>query len=219
MNNQKIYDGVKTVNCEFGNNITIGEDSFLLNCKLGNFVQINRRNIIENVFLGDYSYTGANSVLKQAIVGKFCSISWNVSATGNVHNYEKISSHPFSQLKSFGIVESDTILDNKKINIGNDVWIAANVVILPGISIGDGAVIGGGSVVTKSVPPYAVVVGNPAKVIKYRFEDEIIDMLLQSKWWDFPQEIIRINRSLFQQKMSKDLAKELLMISAGFNNE
>ena len=215
MNSQKIYDGVKTVNCELGSNIIIGQDSFLLNCKLGNCVQINRRIIIENVILGDFSYTGANTVLKQAIIGKFCSISWNVSATGNVHNYERISSHPFSQLKSFGIVESDSFLESNKIIIGNDVWIAANAVILPGVKIGDGAVIGGGSVVTKNVPSYAIVVGNPARIIKYRFDDEIIDILLESKWWDFPREILIKYHSLFQKQMSKEIANELLEISKG----
>lgn len=215
MNNQKIYDGVKTVNCELGSNIVLGQDSYLFNCKLGNYVQINRRNIIENVILGDFSYTGANTVLKQAIIGKFCSISWNVSATGNLHDYERISSHPFSQLKSFGVVKSDSFIENDKINIGNDVWIAANAVILPGVMIGDGAVIGGGSVVTQNVPPYAIAVGNPARIIKFRFEDEIVNMLLESKWWDFSKDILINNHSLFQKKMSKEIANELLKISKG----
>lgn len=218
MNNQKIYDRVKTVNCVLGEQITIGEDSYLRNCQLGNFVQVNRRNILEGVVLGDCTYTGANTVIKHANIGKYCAISWNVSATGNVHDYSMISSHPFLRLKSFGVVEKDAPLESKIINIGNDVWIASNVVILPGVSIADGAIVGGGSVVTKDVPPYAIVVGNPAKVIKFRFDEDIISMLEQSRWWDFPNEIIVKNLPLFQEKMTKDIAEKVLKISIDRRN-
>lgn len=74
--------------------------------------------------------------------------------------------------------------------IGNDVWIGANAIILQGVTIGDGAIIAAGAVVTKDVPPYAIVGGVPAKVIKYRFSDEVILKLLQIKWWDKPEEWI-----------------------------
>lgn len=82
-------------------------------------------------------------------------------------------------------------MQTKQTRIGNDVWIGCNVVVLAGVSVGDGAVIGAGAVVTKDVPPYAVAVGNPAKVIKYRFRTEIIAGLLETRWWDLPVEEIK----------------------------
>ena len=77
--------------------------------------------------------------------------------------------------------------------IGNDVWIAAGAQVLHKVTVGDGAVIGGGAVVTKDVPPYAIVAGVPARIIKFRFDEKTIDELLDIKWWDWPEEIILAN--------------------------
>ena len=164
MNN--IFEGAKTIDCILGDNIVIGQDSFLRNCRLGDYVQINRRNILEDSAVGDCSYTGSNTVLKHVNIGCYCAISWNVSATGNMHDYSNASAHPFTRLKSFGFVDQNKGLEYETINIGNDVWIGANASILAGITINDGAIVGAGGVVTKDVPPYAIVVGNPAKIVK-----------------------------------------------------
>lgn len=91
-----------------------------------------------------------------------------------------------------------TLKVQKKVIIGNDVWIGSHALILGGVKIGDGAVIGAGAVVTKDVPPYAVVGGVPARIIKYRFSQEIIDKLLEIKWWNLPENILKENIKLFQ---------------------
>ena len=85
---------------------------------------------------------------------------------------------------------------NGDINIGNDVWIGAKATIMSGVNIGHGVVIGSGAVIAKDIPPYAIVVGNPGKVIKYRFTENQIKKLLQIKWWDWSQEKIRYNALL-----------------------
>ena len=89
------------------------------------------------------------------------------------------------------------------VTIGNNVWIADNVMILSGVSVGDGAVLGAGSIVTKDVPPYSVAVGSPARVIKKRFSEEIIEQLLEIQWWDWPEDKIRRNQKFFSTDFSK----------------
>ena len=215
MNMVKSYEGVIATHCDYGQNITIGEYSYLRDSVLGDYVQINRRNILDNAEIGTGTYTGANTVLKQVVVGKYCSISWNVSATGNLHNYRELASHPLSRLKSFGFVDENISLEYSRISIGNDVWIGANAVILPGLNIGDGAVIGAGAVVTKDVPPYSIVVGNPGKVIKYRFNDEIISLLMKAQWWNWSREIIKMNIDLFQSEITIETARRIAEISIG----
>ena len=218
-NNIKLYEGAKTINTEIDDNVTIGQDSFIINSKIGQHVQINRRNIIDNTTIGRYSYTGANSILKSTVIGSFCSISWNVSITGNKHEYKQLSTHPFWQLPSFGIVDENVPHKIDIIHLGNDVWVAANACIMPGVTIGDGAVIGAGSVVTKDVPPYAVMVGNPAQVLKKRFCDDWIERLLRIKWWDFPEKELKNNIMIFAGKVTEKTINSLEKISQKIGGE
>lgn len=213
MSNFKLYQGAKTIASAFGDNVVIGEDSFIEDSQLGSYVQLNRRNIVVASTIGDYTYTGANTIIKKTDIGKFCSISWNVSITGNKHDYNLISPHPFTHLRTFNFIDENSPLDSERVYIQNDVWLGMNSCVLPGIKIYSGSIIGAGSVVTKDVPPYAIVAGNPAKLIKYRFSDEIISDFLEVEWWNWPYEIIKKNMYLFKKTVDTDIAKELLNIS------
>ena len=217
--NYKLYDGAKVKDSSLGEQVVVGEDCFVEQSELHDYVQLNRRNFISHAILGSCTYTGVNTVIKHAEIGKYCSISWNVSITGNTHNYKTLSPHPLSHFPSFGFVEEVTPLENKTIKIGNDVWIGMNACVLPGVEIGDGAIIGAGSVVTKDVPAYAIVVGNPAKVIKYRFCDEVIDCLIQCQWWNWPKEVIAENIAFFQEELTIEQCKKMIAISEKVETE
>lgn len=120
-------------------------------------------------------------------IGSFCSIGTGVviMLDGN-HRMDWVTTYPFNVIFKEFRDFSGAPLVNGDIIIGNDVWIGMNALILPGVSIGDGAVIGAESVVTKSVEPYRIVAGNPARVVGKRFDEETIDRLLKIKWWNWP---------------------------------
>lgn len=186
-------------------------------CKLGNYCEIDGVNIIKNnVMMSDYStitnseidiYTsvGRNSRIFNSKIGKFCSISWNVTIGATSHPYSTISSHAFPYTPYAGNFVKEKIKNDVKTNIGNDVWIGCNSVIMPGINIGDGAVIGAGSVVTKDIEPYAIYGGVPAKLIKYRFDKETIKRLLEVKWWDKEISSIKENIRYFQNDLDDNI--------------
>jgi len=123
--------------------------------------------------------------------GNFCSIGPNVTVCidGN-HRIDTFSTFPFQTFPSTQNRHDWVAWGKETPTIGNDVWIGADVLLLSGASIGDGAVVAARSVVTKPVPPYAVVAGNPARVVKYRFDEATIRDLLELKWWDLPDEVI-----------------------------
>ncbi len=124
-------------------------------------------------------------------VGKFCSLAaGSVIVVDGNHRMDTFSTYPFRELFKWNECPP-TCCGKPAPKIGNDVWIGSNSTIYSGCDIGDGAVIAGNSVVTKSVPPYAVVGGNPARIIKYRFDEETIKILLKNKWWDLPLDVIR----------------------------
>jgi acetyltransferase-like isoleucine patch superfamily enzyme len=147
-----------------------------------------------NFDIGDYSY-GVPTVAysnsgASLIIGKFCSIGLHVEIyLGGNHHTEWISTYPFSHLSPLFRPEHRLIQGHPAtkgdVRIGNDVWIANKAVILSGVTIGDGAAIGCDALVTKDVPPYTIVAGNPAKEIKPRFPKPIIAKLLALRWWDW----------------------------------
>lgn len=126
-------------------------------------------------------------------IGSFCSIARGVNIyLGGNHHIEWVTTSPINQLchshKNIAVATT-----NGSVIIGNDVWIGADVTILSGVTVGDGVVIGTKSVISKSVPPYCVAVGNPARVVKTRFSEDNIKKLLQIKWWNWDDEKIQQN--------------------------
>lgn len=140
-----------------------------------------------------YSYIGRNSFVIDTKVGKFCSIGPGCNIGGTGHPLSWVSTSPVFHKwenilkKNFSRHEYDIF---SKTVIGNDVWIATNVMIKSGVKISDGAVIGMGAVITKDVGPYEIWAGNPAKMIRKRFSDEIIEKLIKTQWWNWEDSLI-----------------------------
>lgn len=166
--------------------------------------------LIVNSKIGYASYIGINSTIINTIVGKFSSIGPNVSIVRGQHpTHIFVSTHPafFSMRKQAGFTyTSEQLFEEFKysdeehkysVTIGNDVWVGDGTKIMEGIIIGDGAIVAAGAIVTKDVPSYAVVGGIPAKIIKYRVENEEIEFLLNLKWWDKNEEWIKENAKYF----------------------
>ena len=148
---------------------------------------------------GRHTYAGSNFFCllpQETSIGSFCSLGANVQLGHNDHPLQYLSSSSFFYLDALGWKSGDTVSHNEfwhpqPITIGNDVWIGNNVFIKNGITVGDGAVIGASSVVTKNVPPYAIVAGVPAKIIRFRFPDDIIARLQKTKWWELDDSILK----------------------------
>ncbi len=191
----------------------IGDFSRIRSSKLGEMVRIDRSNFIFHSNIGDYSYTGANDVIMHSEIGRFCSISWGVTIGPGEHDYKRITSHDFLYNDFYGIKNKEEKESynrfKKQCTIGNDVWIGTNATILRGVKIGDGAVIGANSIITKDIPPYAIAVGNPAKIVRFRFDDSVIKELLNLKWWDFSYEKIKRNFLSFNNLDIESVIKEL----------
>lgn len=172
--------------------------------RLGKNVVILERACLSNVCMGNFSYVGCDSMLGNVDVGNFCSIGPDVKIGLSRHPSRTfVSSYPaFYSNQNLGCPQSfrdDKIFDDSvpKTSIGNDVWIGSNVIIPGGVRIDTGAMVAAGSVVVNDVPPYAIVGGNPAKVIRLRFSDEQIEFLLASEWWNWPIDKISQNVEVF----------------------
>ncbi len=200
--------------CRFrGKNLLIGHMAKVINCHFGVYNTISPYASLSNVKFGDFSYVGKNSVLMNVTVGKFSCISSEVMCGLGKHpSRDFVSIHPifFSlQRQSQITFSSESHFDEyKPIDIGNDVWIGVRAIVCDGVKIGDGAIVGAGAVVTKDVPPYAVVGGVPAKILRYRFEAEDISYLAHFKWWDRDIQWLKENYLLFH-----DIKKMRLEIS------
>lgn len=172
-----------------------------------------------NIVVGDFTYFADTDFEKHVthhydfigdklIIGKFCQIGAGVEfvMNGANHQMNAVSTYPFYIFGSWdqSAPSKEDLPFKGDTVVGNDVWIGQNSTILPGVHIGDGAIIGLNSVVTRDVPPYTIVAGNPAKAVRKRFDDELIDLLLKLKWWDKSAEEIN---ALIPLLSCSDLAK------------
>ncbi len=169
---------------------------------------IARNVMIGNTHIGRNTYIGRDSYLPNCFIGRFCSISTNVKLVSDTHPSSVfVSTCPsfFSTLKQNGqtfVMENKfnerLRIDGYSLKVGNDVWIGANVIIKGGITIGDGAIVAMGAVVNNDVPPYAIVGGVPAKILKYRFTEKQIEQLESIQWWEKPDKWLQSHAVEFE---------------------
>lgn len=174
-----------------------------INCRFGQYNAIYDDVTLNNVSLGDLTYVSNGCRLHNATIGKFACIGQEVlCGLGRHPSRDFVSVHPifYSPMAQGSITfASETGFEEyKPIVIGNDVWIGARAIILDGVVIGNGAIVGAGAIVTSNVPPYAVVGGVPARIIRYRFTPEQIESLESSQWWNWDLALLRENYSLFR---------------------
>lgn len=176
---------------------TINENCQIKDSILEDYTEVGMMNRLENVTLGRYSYTGEFCILQNVVVKNFSNIAAMVRIGATDHPIERPTLHHFTyRRKMFGLAEEDDVEFFKQrasrvTTIGHDTWIGHGAIIKPGITLGNGCVVGSGAVVTKDVEPYSIVVGNPAKVLKYRFTPEQIESLEKIQWWDWSSELIQ----------------------------
>lgn len=187
--------GVVLSKSRIGNRSTIHANSRIGDSAIEDFVVINHNNNFSKSVIGRFSYIGAQGQIHATEIGSFCSIGPELICGYGEHPSDFVSSSPvfYSLSKQCGVTFTKESLfdEHKKSNIGNDVWIGARVFIRDGITIGDGAIVAVGSVVIKDVPPYAIVGGVPARIIKYRFSEEEIARLLELEWWNWDETRLR----------------------------
>ena len=156
---------------------------------------------LENVRIGNYTYISYNGIISNTSIGNCCSIGPNILCGWGIHPTNGISTAPMfystNHINGVSLAQATKIDERKCIKIGNDVFIGANVTILDGVTIGDGAIIGAGAVVSKDIPPYAIAVGSPIRIIRYRMTDEQIAAMLRIQWWNWDEDKLQEVERMF----------------------
>ena len=180
--------------------VKIGMGTSIIASEIGDYCFIGNDCQLISSTLGQRSYMNMGTHIRNARIGAFVSIGSQVRIGVGKHPTNLVSTHPafYADNKAFNtFADKVYVKEYVSVSIGNDVWIGSNSTILGNVKIGDGAVIAYGAVVTKDVPPYAIVGRIPAKVLKYRFSSEIINRLLQIRWWELKDDFLQANFKLW----------------------
>jgi phosphonate metabolism protein (transferase hexapeptide repeat family) len=166
----------------------------LKSCRLGRHVAVGERVVLREVTVGDYSYFERHAEAIYTEIGKFCSIAANSRINALEHPLERVTQHklsyrPNEYFRYLGVDEGfRRRRQGKRVTLGHDVWIGHGAVVMPGIAVGNGAAVGANAVVTRDVAPFTIVAGNPAKLLRRRFPQEIAARIEALAWWDWPQQ-------------------------------
>ena len=187
------------INIKMGQSCSIDPGALVLASELADYVHISPYAYVRNSQIGVYSSIGIGTIVFNSSIGKYCAISWHCVIGAYSHPYNiGVNCEYIPQWAN----EDIQLPVDKLVTVGNDVWIGAHAIILPEVTIGHGAILGAGAVVTKDVPPYAVVVGVPARIISYRFSDGLIKEMLEISWWDWDADKVRRNAKLLCQEVT-----------------
>ena len=176
----------------------------LREAQIGRRCEILANTRVEYASLGDYSYLGENCDVADTVIGKFTAIANAVRIGAPNHPMDRPSQHRFTYCPEYyeesATRDRDFFADRRadRVIVGNDCWIGHAAIILPGVTVGNGAVIAAGAVVSRDVAPYAVVGGVPARAIRKRFPDAVAERLQRIAWWDWPFELIMARLAEFQ---------------------
>jgi phosphonate metabolism protein (transferase hexapeptide repeat family) len=176
---------------------TVDPTARLQDAKLGAYCEVGARTILQEVTMDDYSYVVNDSQITYTSIGKFCSIAAMTRINPDNHPMQRASQAHFSYRASAYFPGEKDDADffawrrGHHVHIGHDAWIGHGAIVLPGRNVGTGAVIAAGAVVTRDVPAYTIVAGNPARAIRRRFPDDIADRLAGLAWWDWDHDRLR----------------------------
>lgn len=209
----------------------LGFIKYLFNPAVSLFAKIDNKSVISrkakvygmvqvsDSTMGDYSYIGRKSRLIHADIGKYCSIGSETRVGMGTHTLDKLSTSPIFTEKRNGTghswVDTSAVNPFKRVTVGSDVWIGQRAMIMGGITIGNGAVVGAGAIVTKDVPPFAIVAGVPAKVIRFRFSQDTIETINKVKWWELDDKELQKQIGLFQNSFNEDMTERVKLMLGG----
>ena len=179
----------------------------------GQYCEVGARTKVAECTFGDYSYIVSDADIIYATVGRFCSIAAHTRINPGNHPLERVALNHFTYRSSaYGMGDDDADFfqwrRDHHVTLGHDVWIGHGAILLPGVSVGNGAAIGAGAVVSKDVPPYAIVVGVPGRVLRYRFAPEIIAALQRIAWWDWTHDMLHAGLQDFRHMTAEDFCRK-----------